>query len=350
MDAQGQLALDERQESEENRQDETLAAAYVDARFAEAVAAIRENVLAAKEKKIAIRPQHKLRASGFHPCDRKMYYDITNWKDAAPHTAETQCLFDFGGTVEKAAIEQLEEAGYEVGGQQVGFEQKVANGVITGHIDGWISGRELGEHPLPLEIKGYTFQAERIHSWRDMLDAPQAWLRSVPCQLQMYLLQASEARGVLVMFDKKSATPFPLPTELDLEFAEGLLKRAEDIYEHLELEIEPDRMPYEAAVCGGCPFAHVCQPLQSVEVAAGGEVFDEAHEEHMRVFIETQDAAKQNTAAEKALKAFGKGLGDGEYFIGPAQIKVKTGNTHYNAKAATEAKDVPVTRVTIKPV
>jgi len=277
-----------------------------------------------------------------------MYYQVHDWQSAAPPDASKQCLFDFGSVwVERVVTRDLEDAGYTVTGQQQSFSLAVKGGKISGHMDGWISGPGL-DGRLPLEIKGYTYAAERIRHWRDFLAQPQPWLQQVPCQMQIYLLQAESEAGVFCLFDKKGAQMYPIPITLDYEFTEGLLKRAELVYEYLAAEIEPDRIPYDDRICNDCDFAAICQPLRDVEVS-GGLLLDEAMEQAADTYFATEEAMKKHTEAARRIRSYAKGLweeGKGEHFIlGPAQISV---TTSVQKRKAQEARETEVTRVDIR--
>jgi len=276
--------------------------------FVQGVADIRNRVMAAKATKAVVTPQQALRASGFHPCDRHMYYQVANWQDCAPVTPETQCLFDWGKLVERAVIDDLQEAGYEIDRQQLAMAVKVKGGTITGHLDGMIRGPGLPEGGCPLEIKGYTFVGQRVAHWRDFLPMPQPWLSAVPCQMQIYLLQANADVGVLCLQDKKSAQINPLPVELDYDYAESLLKRAEEIYQYISAEIPPDRISYQERLCADCRFAHICQPLQQYEPGIDA-ILDERLEELAATYWGTATLAKDHERAAHELKSFAKALG-----------------------------------------
>lgn len=313
--------------------------------FAGAVAQIRERVLARKGSEAKVTPVKSLRASSIGwPCERHLYYSIANWQDAAAPTPEKMALFSLGRVVEVAVIRDLEEAGYQITGQQVSFEQKVKGGSITGHVDGWISGNELGDEPLPLEIKGYTFASDRVTHWRDFLKMKQPWLRAVVGQLQTYLLQANKERGVLVIYDKKSGLLNPIAVELDYELAEEYLKKAERIYDHLAAEVPPD-IQYDPDLCNNCDFAHVCQPLQSIEPDEAGVVLDPTYQGLADTYFETEAAAKEHSKAGDALKALAKALDKERLLVGPAILET---TTRTQQRKAQEAKEVVVVTTKIR--
>ncbi len=310
--------------------------------FEEAVKRIRERVLDRKREEAKVTPQHCLRASGFWPCDRNLYYQVHDWQQRHPPTAEQMAIFALGRKFEEIAIEDLRSAGYSVTGQQQSFELKVRNGKITGHIDGWISGNEIGDEPVPLEIKGYTYQAEQAQSWRDFLRARQPWLRQVPAQLQLYLLQAEREYGVLVMVDKKSGQLYPLPVELDYEYAESVLKRAETVYEHLEMEEPPARIPYDPDVCDHCDFAHICEPLESLEMDSEGMVFEPKIVALARRYIETEEAAREHEAARRHLRKVAEATEHNRLWVGPVVVEKKIQVRHYKAQPERDVETLTV--------
>jgi CRISPR/Cas system-associated exonuclease Cas4 (RecB family) len=300
--------------------------------FTEQVAQIKADVMARKAERAQVFAQDVLRASSFHPCPRQMYYQVHNWQDREPVSAEKQCLFDFGNTVEEHALGDIKAAGYLVTRQQQTFEIPVEGGVVRGHIDGWISGGALGEQEMPLEIKGYTYEAERIDDWREFLEKPQPWLQQVPAQLTLYMLGTNTPRAVLVMVDKKGAELYPLPIELDYDYAEGLLRKAEMVYEHLAAEVEPDRVSYSTALCGNCDFAHICQPINPT-LDDEGAVLDPWIIDLAELHVHTKPANDAHDDAKKVLREVYLKAGRAVLLVGPLKItQTKAGAVNMNRR------------------
>jgi CRISPR/Cas system-associated exonuclease Cas4 (RecB family) len=300
--------------------------------FASAVEQIKADVMAKKAERAAVYAQDVLRASSFHPCPREMYYQVANWRDKEPPSPEKQCLFDFGNTVETHALQDLAAAGYKVTRQQQPFEIPVEGGIIRGHIDGWMTGGALGDEAYPVEIKGYTYEAERIDDWHEFLMKPQHWLRQVPAQLTLYMLGTNTPAAVLVMVDKKGAEIYPLPVELDYDYGESLLKKAELVYEHLAVEIPPDRIEYSSVMCGNCDFRHICQPLDPT-LDDEGCVLDPWIVNLAEMHEFTKPASQAHDKAKEELKAVYKAVGRETLYIGPLKItQTKAGAVNMNRR------------------
>jgi len=89
--------------------------------------------------------------------------------------------------------------------------------------------------------------------------------------------------------------------ELDYEYAESLLQRAERINAHVESGTLPERIPFDEEVCPRCPFYHLClpdhagrEPIAFLEDAMVVGLLEEraTHEEGARAFNRADDRLK----------------------------------------------------------
>jgi hypothetical protein len=111
-------------------------------------------------------PQHSLRAStlGF-PCERRHWYDLTAWAEAALPSVDLQGIFLFGRDYEDMLLRRLTEAGYRWRHAQRAAEWKHVG--ITGHVEGEISG-DGGQTWTLAEIKGlHPHYFDRVSHWRN---------------------------------------------------------------------------------------------------------------------------------------------------------------------------------------
>ena len=245
--------------------------------------------------------QQWLRASSIHPCDRHLYYQVTVPQGERPAVSgEKKLLFELGNVVETRVVRLLQDAGYEVERGQEMIEFKVRNGVITGHIDGMISGHEIGPIPCPLEVKGYSFAGQKIERWQNFLDQRQHWLRQVPCQLQLYLLAHNAEVGYLLIYEKMSGLLKPIQVDLDYEFAEMILQRAEAVYAAREAGEPPERCEYDRDLCRGCDWEHICQPF--VPIDQQGFVHTPQLVEACETYLRLRDDAAACNKAEALIK------------------------------------------------
>jgi CRISPR/Cas system-associated exonuclease Cas4 (RecB family) len=281
-----------------------------------------------EDAKFAGKAQQWLRASSIHPCDRHLYYQITLPQgQRPPTTGEKKLLFELGNVVETRVVRLLQDAGYEVERGQEMFELKLRNGVITGHIDGMISGHEIGAVPCPLEVKGYSFAGQKIDRWQDFLDQRQHWLRQVPCQLQVYLLAHNAERGYLLIYEKMSGQLKPVEVDLDLDFAETICQRAERVYAAREAGGPPERCDYDPDLCKECDWAHICQPF--IPITEQGIVVIPVLVEACRRWLELEAGGREWKKLDEYIKKMAKEDFDPAWqtvFVGDvAELSIKRG-------------------------
>lgn len=208
----------------------------------------------ALEKERRVFPCRSNRASQIgHPCLRYLTHMRKDWEKGKPPSLDLQYIFEGGREDEKSAFKLLEKAGLTVTQQQRDFESKEHQ--ITGHIDGKLEGK------YPLEIKGMSqWGWNEIHSMSDMIRSEKIWVKGYPAQIQVYLLLAEEEVGVMCLYNKQARKIKDIWVNIDFDYCEGLLKKAEIINSYLNKDGYPDRMPFDPNTCMDCAFAHLCQP------------------------------------------------------------------------------------------
>ena len=319
-------------------------------------ATIEEDVLEAKRRKIKLLPRYVLGSYDIgDDCERYLYYTIAHWQDRKLHDAETQALFDEGHVLADASMADLRAAGYKIRNEERTYQAKCRNGVITGHVDWWLSGGILGEREVVFEHKGLSYhQEDRWETWRDMLKAKARWVRRYPAQMQMYLYQTwtdraqmpgMEPWGLFGVRGKESGRISLMPVEMDLDFCKGLLQKAERVYAALAGQEPPERIAYDPRMCDGCDFTHICEPERHIKVNEGGVILDPVKEQQMARVLELAPLAAEHDELAKLLKAFGKAAGRPFLIVGDGVIEVTQQEKHFKAvpaKAAFERTDTTV--------
>jgi len=321
---------------------------------------IEADVLEAKRRKIKVFPRYVLGSYDIgDDCERYLYHTIANWQDRKLHDARKQALFDEGDVLAEASMTDLRAAGYKIRNEEKTYEVSCRNGVITGHVDWWISGGVLGEREVVFEHKGLSYgQEEAWDSWRDMLRAKARWVRRYPGQMQMYLYQTwqdSPDRDVLDHFGffgvrgKESAVLSLKAVEFDLDFSEGLLQKGERVYTALIAKEPPARIPYDPRMCDACDFAHICEPEKNIPIDERGIVLDEATELVMARYLELKPLATECADVEEVLKALGKAARRPALIVGKGVIEWEEQDRNFKAQPAKEAETKIVQTVKIRP-
>lgn len=221
---------------------------------------IIEKILERKQSLIRQLPVLSNRASEMgHPCERHLVLNRTRWQEKQLTPLALQLIFEEGRLHEKQVLRDIEDAGFTVIEQQRDYAW--ANFNLTGHIDAKI----LLPHQdsMPIEVKSCSpFVFEKVNSLADLLQASgRLWyLQKYPVQLTLYLLLGNAPHGLLIFKNKVTGALKEIEISLDMEFAEGLLKKAERINAHVAADTLPDRIPYDEAICGSCAFLHICLP------------------------------------------------------------------------------------------
>ena len=216
-----------------------------------------EKILEEKAKKIHRSPCHTNRASQLgDPCERYLVLERTRWQEKALHDVTLQLIFDQGMNEERAVLRDLDDAGLQVIEQQSDFAYQPFQ--ITGHLDGKVV---MDGVAYPIEIKSCSpWVFKTVNTMQDLLTAKYRHLQRYPAQMQMYLLLANAEKGYLIFKNKVTGALKELEVTLDLEYAEGLLKKAERINAHVAAGTLPERIPYDDRICGQCPYLAICLP------------------------------------------------------------------------------------------
>jgi len=223
-------------------------------------------VYAEKAKSIRRDPIHANRASSLGgSCLRELVYWRTSWEKAALPDVNLQAIFKQGDLQERAALRELEDAGFRVIEQQVTLSWKEFN--ITGHLDAVVA---IGDLALPLDVKSMApwiwesvfFRGAGVYSWEEVAEGfkKKHWLRKYLGQLTLYMLFKAVDRALLLCINKSTGAWAQVNVSLDYAFAEELIQRAQAINRHVAEGTLPDRIPFDEKQCPCCPFYAECLP------------------------------------------------------------------------------------------
>lgn len=218
---------------------------------------IIEKIYENAAKQIKQSPVNSNRASQLgHECLRYHVYERTRWQEKALHDVRLQMIFRMGNAVEEIVLKELREAGFQIHEGQRAFQWPEYK--ITGSIDGMII---LDGEAIPLEIKSASpFAFDSINTVDDLKRHKYPYMRRYISQVTLYCLLSNKDRAVILFKNKSTGALKEIWVPLDYDLGEILLKRAEAINAHVAAGTVPDQIPYNEALCGECPYAHICLP------------------------------------------------------------------------------------------
>lgn len=214
-------------------------------------------------------PCHTNRASSLgDPCERRLVYQRTDWDKAKPWPLHVLKIFREGNNQERVVLRDLLDAGFEVSQMQKAIDYPNLN--ITGHVDLFI--RWKGQMLL-LEIKSMSpFIFDAVNSIQDF--KKYSWTAKYLGQVCLYMLMSNEPIGLFLLKNKSNGEIKLIEFELDYEYAESLLKKAERVNAAVDARLSarkaidsaseesalPTRITYKEQECGDCRFKHLCCP------------------------------------------------------------------------------------------
>jgi len=210
-------------------------------------------------------------------------------------------IFDMGKMVEESVMQDLREAGFVIVEQQRPFSW--AKYQITGSIDGKIV---IDGKTYPTEIKSAApFSFNSINSIEDMKRHKWHYMRKYPAQLTLYLLMDGKDRGLFIFKNKSTGELKEIFLDLDYDFAESLIKKAEAINKHVAEGTLPEPMEYSEEICADCPFVHLCLPDRigkEVEIVEDGRLL-----ELLNRYAELKPVAKEYEDVDSQIKKLVEG-------------------------------------------
>lgn len=225
------------------------------------------------QEKCKIYPQTNLRCSSIgHPCSRYVYLCITNFEDRTPPDTGLQAIFGLGNTLETHTIEKIKEAGYEVI-TPTSRSFRIMPQNITGREDLRIKDPETGEL-IPVEIKSISpFEFDKLNCFEDFVNSKKPFIQAYAWQIQLYMYQFSKPYGFFALINKLTGIIKFIRVELDYDFTEKILQKAEYINKCLD-----DRTPPEACenigYCENCDLQHICGQVKRTpaDIEVDGEL------------------------------------------------------------------------------
>jgi hypothetical protein len=278
-----------------------------------------------------------------HPCDRYLVWRFTKWQDQRKHDWILQAIFDEGRLHQPSVYHRLEQLGFDVVRESDRPTQyPVGRAVISGRLDGKIRGfkTERFRPPRVLEIKSMAaYQFDRISSIADILASDHYYVREYADQGYIYSFLENLPQGVIALKNKATGVVKMIPFELDFGRAEELLQRVERLQPMVDKAIDPEPIPYDSAICGRCPFLHLCYPPK--DFGAGAGVIDDAMLiEDLVARERVKPARDQYEDLDKSIKARLKRLGmkaGAQAVAGPFLVQVAERSVkEYTVKARVD--------------
>ena len=309
------------------------------------------------EKKRSSWPCNSNRASMLDDnCLRRLVYWRTCWDQAKPTDLGLQGVFETGKELEPVIERILGEIGRaaEPRWRIVARQTRVSDDLlkahnITGTCDGimqiWmpnertctcdaesVCGLHVFEDDPPeydaakvwhdyVSVAAVDIKTCSPHVWEQLHDyeslSRYPWTRKWRGQLMIYALGLNLERCCLICVNKTNLYQIKLiEFPLDMEYADGLIKRADDVELYVANEELPDRIN-QPDECSRCAFVHICNPeLQST---GNMELVDNPQlEEVLAELVDLKPAKQAYDAADRKMKAFlprGQECICGEYMV-----------------------------------
>lgn len=296
------------------------------------------------ESEISIFPARSWYPSSVgHPCDRALVWNFTRWESKARHDTTLQAIFDHGRDHQPLIYRRLERLGFEVVRESDRPTQwQPKPGVrISGRPDGRIIAFHGAKYRPPrlLEAKSMNgYEWDSISTLDDLRHSPKHWTRAYYAQGQLYALLENLPLGVFALMSKATGMLKVIPYELDYGMAEALLQRIERLQPMIDQAIDPDPIPYDFSVCGGCGFLAQCYPPR--DFGDGASVildpeFIAQLERRETLSVASREFAELDKAVKARLKAEGiKAAVAGAFSIEGKAVEVR----EYKVPARTDIR------------
>lgn len=302
-------------------------------------AAVRDRLLRSYEQW----PVRSNRASALgHPCLRFLTYKRTRWQEEAIPPARLLQIFEEGKLHEEAVLASMRRAGFRVILQQRAFEYREHE--ITGTIDGQVLlGEGAAAETIPFDVKScspFTFRA--LSTMEQVRDHAYYYVRNWYAQIVLYCLLGNKPRGLLILKDKTTGELKQIEVPLDYTHAEELIRKADAVNAHVRAGTLPDRIPYDAGICGDCSFFHLCLPDEALR--AGATLTDDAAlEAKLRRRADLEAMAREFERLDREIKEQAKRqLAPGEETIVGVDWLVRAKPAHRKGYAVAESDYVTV--------
>ena len=267
------------------------------------------------------RPCNSNRASQLGAdCERELVYARTRWQEAAVPPLELQILLQEGEKHEREVLMELQRAGIQIIEQQISLEWKEF--AVTGHLDAVVVWE--GE-AIPMDVKSMSDRiwsslfrdGAKVYDWEQVKDGftRKSWLRKYLAQITLYCLLKNCRRGLLLCLNKGTGALAQVVVDLDYDYAESLLRRAERINAHVAAGTLPERIPFDEGVCPRCPFYACCLPEQVGKEPIA--FLEESTVEHLlEERVANEESARSFENADDRVKAWAKARDEERLAIG----------------------------------
>ena len=153
---------------------------------------------------------------------------------------------------------------------------------------------------MPVEIKGISpFEFDKLNSVDDFLKSKRTWIRGYPAQLFIYMLKFGKEKGFFALTNKLTGETKFIDVNLDNDYGEQILSKAERIYEHLANNTPPPACD-DISFCESCPLAHICGECRRVPTDID---LDEELDDLINRKQELAEAKKEYEEVDKQIKA-----------------------------------------------
>lgn len=212
-----------------------------------------------------------------HPCDRYLVWRHNRTKLERAPGPTLQSIFAEGRHHQPDIYRRLQEMGFVLTQESDRPQQwKHGRAVLSGKADGRILGfrGERYRPPRLLECKSMTdYKWQKIRTVDDIRHDPSPWTRGYYAQGVLSCFLEEVPFGVFVLKNKQTGLLKPIPFELDYTYAENLLRRIERLQPLVDDDVDPEPIPYDEMVCGGCGFKATCYPAR--DYGAGAKVLED---------------------------------------------------------------------------
>lgn len=232
-----------------------------------------------------------IRASGIDdPCTRRLFYYLTCGELADDINADVVAIFEEGKEQEPAVRRFLSEIGFEI--KKAGMTERWADLNISGSVDGTL---EYNGKTYIVEIKTVSEYAwDKIKTSDDMREG---YFRKWFGQMQVYLFLFGQEQGLFILKRKQSKQVRVIEVELDYDYAEGLLKKADVVNAALKTATPPEFLKSNPVECKKCPFyGKVCQPPMDF-----GDAIVNIDDPDLALKLERRDQLKQFSSEYETL-------------------------------------------------
>jgi len=288
-------------------------------------------------------------------CIRQLVYEQVA-PTRTPHTVETEMIFSLGRLMEDQANVDLAEAfkgneEVQVLRERLPLPPNPQN--IGGQLDFSVAVKVEGKwRKYPMEFKTCSpFVYDRIHSMQDMLEDDSQWIRKYPAQLQIYMLMTDSDQGCFLLRNKVNGQYKQINVQLDYEYAESLLEKAEAINASIagyrkacdnegREKALPDRINYSGEGCGNCPFKSICVPDMLQAPGIENMLWDVELAALCKIREQNEQAATEYDEADKKISAHCKAVAE-PLAKGESKVILVDGYTIGVKVSETTRYDVP---------